>query len=416
MATTFHSKPLSPLGRKVFIATPSFSGGPCAPYTLSLLETIKESEGRNISIEWCLLTANCHVDDSRNYLVRDFLESDCDDFFFIDADVGWEPDDFFKLVNSPHDFCAGVYPKKNDVADYPVMFFDGVLKTDKDGWMKVKGVPTGFLKITRSAVQKLYDAESREFNSIKDYGRLPQRIIFERTFDGVNRISGDYSACNKWLAMGGDIYIDPEFRFVHEGTKEWSGTLGHHLREKNGLTDGYITALIDKVKAGDYTEKDLYNLYVAYDNNFSAPPDLMASWALLLENADGDVLEIGSGMTTVIAAAIATRKDFKLTSIEHDKEWLIKVEGILRRCNLESDILYCPIEDGWYSFKTDKQYDIVFIDGPPRVVGREGFNAHQHLIKDGATVLADDMDSDIGLRIDGVEFTRYCRWAIGVKK
>jgi acetone carboxylase gamma subunit len=39
-----------------------------------------------------LLSGNCHVDDARNSVVREFLASDCTELVFIDADVSWEPE------------------------------------------------------------------------------------------------------------------------------------------------------------------------------------------------------------------------------------------------------------------------------------------------------------------------------------
>ena len=415
MATTYHHKPSSPLGRTVFVATPSFQGGPSGPYIYSLLKTIDEARKQDIAIHWCLLTGNCHVDDSRNYLVREFLETDCDDFFFIDADVGWQPEDFIKLVKSRHDVCAGIYPKKNDVTDYPVVFPEGDIQADENGWVLADKVPTGFLCFSRPAIQGLYDADDRKYNSQNEVGRLAQAIIFERTYVGNKRISGDYSACDKWRTLGGEIYIDPEMRFVHEGVKEWSGKLGHYLRDKNGLRYPYIAQIIQKVRKGDYTDADFFEIYEAYGNKWAAPPDLMAAWAMTLENTDGNVLEIGSGLTTLIASAIAERKGFKVVTIEHEEEWLGRVNELLSLCGLERHVTLAPIDNGWYDFTPEENFDLVLIDGPPREIGRQGVNNIQDHFNGGCVILVDDLDEDLGIRIDGLELKRYGRFGIGAK-
>ena len=416
MATTYHHKPLSRLSRSVFIATPSFSGGPSGPYTYSLMRTKEAAAECGISIHWCLLTANCHVDDSRNYLVREFLETDCEDFFFIDADVGWQPEDFIKLVLSDHDVVAGIYPKKNDVYDYPVIFPAGEMWADSDGWVKASKVPTGFLRFKRSVIQRLYDAENRKFNSVKEVDRLPQAIIFERTFVDNKRISGDYSACDKWAAMGGEIFVDPEMRFIHEGTKEWAGKLGHHLRFRNGLTDAYIHSIIKRIELNNYTDADFFELYEAYDNKWAAPPDLLAAWAMLLENVSGNVIEFGSGITTLIAGAIGKRRGFKVVSVEHERPWLDTVTNNLEACGLDNNTMLCVIENDWYSFKPEENFDLVLIDGPPRKIGREGVNTVQDCFNDGCMIIIDDVDEDFGIRLAGVEYKQYGRFQIGQKK
>ncbi|MDP3940660.1 MAG: hypothetical protein Q8R92_21315, partial [Deltaproteobacteria bacterium] len=86
-------------GQSVFIATPAYESVK-AGYALSLAKTVEELTRRGIPRTINLLFGNCHVDDGRNELVRDFLDNTrCTDLVFIDADVMWEPEMFLRLIH-----------------------------------------------------------------------------------------------------------------------------------------------------------------------------------------------------------------------------------------------------------------------------------------------------------------------------
>ncbi len=123
---------------RVFIATPSYTGKVDNTYLFSLMQSIPKLERAGICVDHYLLCYNCHVDDGRNGIVRDFLLSDCTDLVFIDADVAWQADDLLKLIKYDRDVVAGVYPKRatHDL-EFPVWVEPGaVLQADSDGLVR----------------------------------------------------------------------------------------------------------------------------------------------------------------------------------------------------------------------------------------------------------------------------------------
>lgn len=57
----------------IFIATPSY--GPVHPnYTVSLTKTMLALPAWGVRVDYCLLTGDCHVDDSRNTCVSEFID------------------------------------------------------------------------------------------------------------------------------------------------------------------------------------------------------------------------------------------------------------------------------------------------------------------------------------------------------
>jgi hypothetical protein len=105
---------------QVFIATPSYTGKVDGSYNFSLLYSIQRMINEGIGFDHYLMAYNCHVDDARNAVLRDFLNSNCTDLVFIDADVGWEPEALIKLIKHDRDIVAGVYPKRANDEEYPV--------------------------------------------------------------------------------------------------------------------------------------------------------------------------------------------------------------------------------------------------------------------------------------------------------
>lgn len=421
MAQVFKFEPESALGYKVFVATPSTSGATSPAYQVSLLRSIEKAKACNIGVTWCMLAWNCHVDDSRNFLVREFLESDCDVFFFIDADMGWDEDDFIKQVETEKQVVGGIYPKKSDSDnEWPVRLPKGELWTDDHGWLEIHGLPTGFLAMKREAVQALYDAEPQKYNVKKDKDRIKQAIIFERTYKDGARTGGDYAMCDKWAALGGKMYTDPGMRFSHEGTKQWAGRLEHHLMQKHGLLENQITELLHKIEQGYYNGSDIAKLYEAWANGkWTSSPEILTSMVLMLDKGEyTTVLELGAGLSTLIIAAIAKRKGFYFESVEQDKQCFFMVRRYLDLMGYKSSLVLAPVVDGWYDYTPGSKFDFVFCDGPCRRGEGAGIRNEITRIKwalESAVLMVDDFDNSFGEALPEFNFTPYHTFAVGVK-
>lgn len=381
-------------GQRVFLAVPSY-GGICSETVYSLFGSKEALLRNNIESELEIFSGNCHVDDGRNRLVRDFLETDCTDFVFIDTDVRFDPEDLVKLVLYDRDVVAGIYPLKQEDEEYPVRFLGGDIQADSDGLVEVESVPTGFLRIKRHVLEKLYESVPK-FRAKQDNPNTKSiPLIFERTLEGTIRWGGDYEFCRKWRGMGGKIYIDPEMTFGHIGSREWSGSLGTYLRKINGLTDEYIKIILRKIAEGTETERDIFKLVEAWDNVWSVRADFIISLIAIARETNGPILECGSGLTTLVLKALGKR----VVSLEHDKEWFDRMleMGVNENSPTEPGVVYAPIKQyngfKWYDFTKIPliYYELAVIDGPPRQIGREGFLKlmPEYLVENGL-ILADD--------------------------
>ena len=179
----------------------------------------------------------CHVDDAYNLLLRFFLNSDCTHVITVGSDQGWRAEDMLKLLNhgKKHDIVAGVVPKKSEDPEWNVVYAAEQLWADSDGLIEAHMVGTGFMCLSRNAVEKL--AEGAE-NYIL-YGMRDVPLILERRILGFGRFSGDNVLCMKWRELGGKLYVDPEMHFTHSGTKTWAGCVGdwYRARMKDDLAE-----------------------------------------------------------------------------------------------------------------------------------------------------------------------------------
>lgn len=405
--------------KRIFIAVPSYADVGCA--VMYSMFGAKEAFLRSgIESELYIVTENCHVDDGRNYCVRAFLESNCTDLVFVDADIRFDPEDIVRLSSYGQDVVAGIYPKKQEQTEYPVQFIDGEIWSNSDGLIKVEGVPTGFLKISRKAIEALDGTVPHYVAQKEPHNRRKIPLIFERILHDHTRLGGDYEFCRKWRALGGEIFIDPEMSFGHIGPHEWTGTLGHYLRKSSGLTSNHIVSIIEKLKKKTDSAKDINSLWEAWDNPWTPDADMLSAINMIARDGTGPILECGSGLSTLILGASGR----PVMSLEHDPAWHKSISQYLEMCDLSNAVVHrAPIKDKWYdiAFKSLLDaYSMVLVDGPPRGVGDRSLVVENIQVTDDCIFIVDDIGTDLDVceKITekfGVKFNYFGRYAIGRK-
>jgi hypothetical protein len=274
-------------GAKVMLATVSYDN-PDSLYTYSIEQSRREFP----DTAYLLLVGNAHVDDARCEVVKTFLASDCAELVFLDADVSWEPSQLRQLLSRDVPLVGGVYPHRRDRPDeMPVRLLSG---KPVDGLLEVEGLPTGFMKIKREVFVALKDS----CQSYED-----TTIYFERTLINGTRWGGDLNFCNRWRAIGGKVYADCELVLGHTGKVTYTDSLGGYLRRMDRTT---LKTVCDKVKAGTETLRDFSEARRYMGNEFTAREDVLFLAVKLAREAQGPIIETGSGLTTVLMAAATT--------------------------------------------------------------------------------------------------------------
>lgn len=207
--------------RKVMIGTPCYDGRIDVWYANSLMNTIKESYKHDVEITPMWVSFDALLQRARNDTIQLALEVDVDALIWIDSDIEWQPDWFFKLLDYDHDVVGGTYPKKGDKEEYVLRQVSKRQVDPSTGLLEVDGLGTGFVKMSKKAMQYLWDV-SKPYIDPKDMKE--RRMIFDVVInEDHSMVSEDIHAFNKLKDGGFNIYLDTNMCCNHIGPYKFKG-------------------------------------------------------------------------------------------------------------------------------------------------------------------------------------------------
>jgi len=176
---------------------------------------------------------DCFVAKARNKLFWDFLLQfpATQNFFFIDDDIGWPAEKAVELIRRPEDVICGIYPKKSPELDFPMSIAtDNGRLVERGGLYLAVLAATGFMRIKRHVIERLCSLAPR-FKDMEPDGSMQEYPSVFESGPGPDGLwwGEDYTFCRKWQALGGEIWIDPDIQFSHQGLNNWNGKLIDNL-------------------------------------------------------------------------------------------------------------------------------------------------------------------------------------------
>ena len=215
---------------RIWIAIPAYTGTIYLATMRSLLTDFLELARRGDKVTVYDESGSGIIADCRSEIVSKFLESDAETLVFVDSDVAWEKGKLVQLIDYPVDFAAGVYPQRKEPIEYSVRWDQSKKELwAVDGLLEVEAVPFGFVKLTRSMLEKMVEHYS-DLNYIHRKGKAC--ALFDPYWKDGYKFGEDFSFCMRWKDMGGKIWIDPEVSMAHMGVKTYTGHIGDHLRNE----------------------------------------------------------------------------------------------------------------------------------------------------------------------------------------
>lgn len=246
--------PMSPVPRPhVFVGMPAYGGQLFCGCAQSLMDCLLQKDKHGVEITIRFLPGESLITRGRNSLVAEFLTNQ-DKFthmFFIDADISFSPESFFRLVKCNHPISACIYPKKAlkpekviaavkknpeidpkklvpTCLDYVVNVHSTSLSVPQDRFVPVSYVGTGFMCIRREAILRMVQVNPQTYvNDIESLNQFSPN--FYLLFDCMvcptsNRyLSEDYAFCQKALNSGIPIFADLLCPLTHTGTYSFNG-------------------------------------------------------------------------------------------------------------------------------------------------------------------------------------------------
>jgi hypothetical protein len=235
------------------VATPCFGGQVSSIYASSIFGLQRALHAMsNVDLKVHLRDGDALITRARANLVTLFLDDpQATHLLFVDADIGFTPDQVFRLVESGADVVAGVYPIKRvnwakarraldaNRMDLPSASLDYVLEVDNpdqvavvNGFTRVRYAGTGFLMIRRHALEKMCAHPAyaplqfyREHSHDALAGSANRFALFECMIDQDTGtyLSEDFAFCKRWTDIGGEIWADLDSRLDHVGPSVFHG-------------------------------------------------------------------------------------------------------------------------------------------------------------------------------------------------
>lgn len=206
--------------RKVMIGTPCYDGRLDVWYTNSLVNTIKLSYEKGVEIIPMWVSFDALIQRARNDTIQIALEAGVDDLIWIDSDIEWEPEWFFKLLEYPVDVVGGTYRKKGDKEEYVYRASTNSQPDSATGLIETTGLGTGFVRMSKSAMQYLWNT-SKPYIDPKD--NKERRMIFDVVIENGRLVSEDIKAFFKLAEGGFKTWMDPNMTCNHIGPYKFKG-------------------------------------------------------------------------------------------------------------------------------------------------------------------------------------------------
>ena len=243
---------------RLVIGTPCYNGTVTVQYMSSMLRLQQMLAQEKTAFSLAMTASESLITRARNFIVSQFLDgSQFTHLLFIDADIGFDPAAVGRYLKADKDILAGIYPIKHldpeAIRGLPsgrsiattLNYATKLLETeipDADGFIRAEYAATGFMLIKRHVLEKMTAAHPElkyERSFTKGGGGTNLYALFDTS---LNREEGiylpeDYTFCNRWRAMGGEIWVDVRSKFTHVGTFEYHGDFAAYMEQHNRAND-----------------------------------------------------------------------------------------------------------------------------------------------------------------------------------
>jgi len=252
----------------ILLATPCYGGVVHAGYMDSVLKlfALANTNGFKVTVE--TLENESVFTRARSYFVATMLgNKQYTHLLNVDADIVFDPNSIVRMLSAEKDVIAGVYPRKNidwdsvqkatapleDLEEVSHEYIANIVTCDyspaeikvENGFMQVGHAGGGFMLVKRTVLEKLavLHPELKFVGGIRGYNppEFQDNLysLWEYMIDPISKryLSDDFAFCKRWIAAGGEIWVDINCKLDHIGSHIFKGDYAKHLKHK--LSNNY---------------------------------------------------------------------------------------------------------------------------------------------------------------------------------
>lgn len=206
---------------RIGLCTPCYNEQVHYDYMLSVMAVDRMAAKAGYELKTYIAAGTAILPRVRNRLIAQAMEEKCDWIVCIDDDIGFNADDFFKLLSHGVDVVAAAPAKRHHrwdeqpaaIAKFPQGNIVG-MHTKVGRLWKMDAVATGFMAVRSTVINRMEPVTKpymTEGTQVRDWFWLDMI-----TLDGQVTDEGeDYNFCRKFIAVGGECWIDPDIRVRH---------------------------------------------------------------------------------------------------------------------------------------------------------------------------------------------------------
>ena len=247
-------------GRRIALATPMYNNMCVGDYVESVigLQAALWAEGATMGL--IRLGATSDVAMARNLSAALFLQTDCTDLLFVDADMGFDPLDLIRMLRCGRDVIGAICPGKGfdwkrltamaarnpaiapaqleasapRFGTFRVLAKDACGGIPLDREFPVAGIGSAIMAIKRSVFGALREAFPKRRIAIAGNHKLAPLFApgtpdmgtpFEHRFAGGEAMGEDMAFCADWRSLGGEVFACPWFTVRHVGNYAFTSNL-----------------------------------------------------------------------------------------------------------------------------------------------------------------------------------------------
>jgi hypothetical protein len=240
---------------KLFVATPMYGGMCTGLYASAVMQSVGVMGANRIQMYYSFMMNESLITRARNSMAYDFIKSDATHLMFIDADIGFNPQDIPRMITADKDIICGIYPKKEinwvqvtesvkagvppdqlnqHTGAFVLNLPSGISSTtgNINEPIEIANGGTGFMLIKREVFDRLADRVPSYTNDMYHAVDTVREVKVIKEFfatsidEESNRLlSEDYHFCKIAREAGFKVWCAPWASFSHTGSYNFSGQL-----------------------------------------------------------------------------------------------------------------------------------------------------------------------------------------------